>query len=49
VYKRGFAFTRTLLSGCQWVLRALVFPTLLVSGGPMLNGKFRGKDIGSGT
>jgi L-arabonate dehydrase len=24
-------------------------PTLLVSGGPMLNGKFRGGDIGSGT
>ena len=24
-------------------------PALLVSGGPMLNGKFRGKDIGSGT
>jgi L-arabonate dehydrase len=24
-------------------------PTLVVSGGPMLNGKFRGKDIGSGT
>lgn len=24
-------------------------PTVLVSGGPMLNGKFRGQDIGSGT
>ncbi len=24
-------------------------PTLVVSGGPMLNGKFRGQDIGSGT
>lgn len=24
-------------------------PTVLVSGGPMLNGKFRGRDIGSGT
>jgi len=24
-------------------------PTLVVSGGPMLNGKFRGRDIGSGT
>jgi dihydroxy-acid dehydratase len=24
-------------------------PTLMVSGGPMLNGKFRGEDIGSGT
>jgi len=24
-------------------------PTLLVSGGPMLNGKFCGKDVGSGT
>lgn len=24
-------------------------PTIVVSGGPMLNGKFRGKDIGSGT
>ena len=24
-------------------------PTLVVSGGPMLNGKFKGKEIGSGT
>src|SRR6266478_7795487 len=24
-------------------------PTIMVSGGPMLNGKFRGRDIGSGT
>src|SRR5258708_16442237 len=24
-------------------------PTLVVPGGPMLNGKFQGKDIGSGT
>jgi len=24
-------------------------PTLVISGGPMLNGKYRGKDIGSGT
>ena len=24
-------------------------PTIVLSGGPMLNGKFRGKDIGSGT
>ena len=24
-------------------------PTIVVSGGPMLNGKFRGRDIGSGT
>src|SRR5213078_4282249 len=24
-------------------------PALMVSGGPMLNGKFRGQDIGSGT
>ena len=24
-------------------------PAIVLSGGPMLNGKFRGKDIGSGT
>ena len=24
-------------------------PTILVSGGPMLNGKYKGRDIGSGT
>jgi dihydroxyacid dehydratase/phosphogluconate dehydratase len=24
-------------------------PTLVISSGPMLNGKFRGRDIGSGT
>src|SRR5260370_36014270 len=27
----------------------VVLPALMVSGGPMLNGKFRGRDIGSGT
>ncbi|MEO8736479.1 MAG: IlvD/Edd family dehydratase [Edaphobacter sp.] len=45
-----------LLCGCDKTTPALVMgaascdlPTLVVSGGPMLNGKFRGKDIGSGT
>src|SRR6266446_5518958 len=30
-------------------LDGVVLPTILVSGGPMLSGKFRGHDIGSGT
>ena len=30
-------------------VRAPQVPTILVSGGPMLNGKFKGRDIGSGT
>jgi len=30
-------------------LASVDIPTIVVSGGPMLNGKFRGKDIGSGT
>ncbi len=45
-----------LLTGCDKTTPALVMgaascdlPTLVVSGGPMLNGKFRGEDIGSGT
>jgi L-arabonate dehydrase len=45
-----------LLCGCDKTTPALVMgaascdvPALVVSGGPMLNGKFRGKDIGSGT
>lgn len=45
-----------LLCGCDKTTPALVMgaascdlPTIVVSGGPMLNGKFRGKDIGSGT
>jgi L-arabonate dehydrase len=45
-----------LLVGCDKTTPALVMgaascdlPSLVVSGGPMLNGKFRGKDIGSGT
>jgi dihydroxy-acid dehydratase len=45
-----------LLCGCDKTTPALVMgaascdlPSLVVSGGPMLNGKFRGKDIGSGT
>jgi dihydroxy-acid dehydratase len=45
-----------LLAGCDKTTPALLMgaascdlPALLVSGGPMLNGKFRGKDIGSGT
>src|SRR5262245_46796188 len=45
-----------LLVGCDKTTPALVMgaascdlPTLVVSGGPMLNGKFRGQDIGSGT
>src|SRR5438128_1349092 len=45
-----------LLVGCDKTTPACVMgaascdlPTLVVSGGPMLNGKFRGTDIGSGT
>jgi L-arabonate dehydrase len=45
-----------LLVGCDKTTPALVMgaascdvPTLVVSGGPMLNGKYRGEDIGSGT
>ena len=45
-----------LLVGCDKTTPALVMgasscniPTIAVSGGPMLNGKYRGSDIGSGT
>ena len=45
-----------LLCGCDKTTPSLVMgaascdvPTLVVSGGPMLNGKYRGQDIGSGT
>jgi L-arabonate dehydrase len=45
-----------LLVGCDKTTPALVMgaascdlPTVVLSGGPMLNGKFRGQDIGSGT
>jgi L-arabonate dehydrase len=45
-----------LLCGCDKTVPSLVMgaascdvPALVVSGGPMLNGKFCGKDIGSGT
>jgi L-arabonate dehydrase len=45
-----------LLCGCDKTVASLIMgaascdlPTLVVSGGPMLNGKFRGQDIGSGT
>ncbi len=45
-----------LLCGCDKTTPSLVMgaascdvPTLVVSGGPMLNGKYRGNDIGSGT
>src|SRR5246500_1938958 len=45
-----------LLCGCDKTTVSLVLgaasgdlPTIVVSGGPMLNGKYRGKDIGSGT
>jgi len=45
-----------LLCGCDKTTPSLVMgaascdlPTLVVSGGPMLNGKFQGKEIGSGT
>jgi L-arabonate dehydrase len=45
-----------LLAGCDKTTPALVMgaascdlPTILLSGGPMLNGRFRGTEIGSGT
>jgi dihydroxy-acid dehydratase len=45
-----------LLAGCDKTTPALLMgaascglPTILVSGGPMLNGKYRGEDIGSGS
>ena len=45
-----------LMCGCDKTTPALVMgaascdiPAIVVSGGPMLNGKFRGEDIGSGT
>jgi L-arabonate dehydrase len=45
-----------LLCGCDKTTPALIMgaascdlPALVLSGGPMLNGKFRGEDIGSGT
>ena len=45
-----------LLVGCDKTTPSLLMgaascdlPTIAVSGGPMLNGKFRGQDIGSGT
>jgi len=45
-----------LMCGCDKTTASLVMgaascdvPAIVVSGGPMLNGKFRGKDIGSGT
>lgn len=45
-----------LLCGCDKTVAALIMgaascdlPTIVVSGGPMLNGKFHGADIGSGT
>jgi dihydroxy-acid dehydratase len=45
-----------LLCGCDKTTPALIMgaascdlPTIVVSGGAMLNGKFRGRDIGSGT
>lgn len=45
-----------LLCGCDKTTPSTVMgaasvdlPTIVVSGGPMLNGKYRGKDIGSGT
>src|SRR5207237_4988563 len=45
-----------LLAGCDKTTPATLMgacsvdlPTILVSGGPMLSGKYHGKDIGSGT
>ncbi|MFI1966471.1 IlvD/Edd family dehydratase [Streptomyces pathocidini] len=45
-----------LLSGCDKTTPAMLMgaasvdlPALMVTGGPMLNGKFRGEDVGSGT
>ena len=44
------------MTGCDKTTPALLMgaascdvPAIVLSGGPMLNGKFRGKDIGSGT
>ncbi|WP_421726523.1 IlvD/Edd family dehydratase [Bauldia sp.] len=45
-----------LMAGCDKTTPSLLMgaascdlPTILISGGPMLNGKFHGRDIGSGT
>jgi dihydroxy-acid dehydratase len=45
-----------LLSGCDKTTPAMLMaaasvdlPAIMVTGGPMLNGKFRGRDVGSGT
>jgi len=45
-----------LMAGCDKTTPSLLMgaascdlPAILISGGPMLNGKYRGKDIGSGT
>ena len=45
-----------LLAGCDKTTPALLMgaascdiPSIMISGGPMLNGKFQGRDIGSGT
>ena len=45
-----------LMCGCDKTTPALIMgaascdvPTIVVSGGPMLNGKFQGRDLGSGT
>lgn len=45
-----------LMTGCDKTVPAMLMgaasadlPTIVVSGGPMLNGKFHGRDIGSGT
>src|SRR4029079_14666048 len=45
-----------LLCGCDKTTPSLIMgaascdvPAIVVSGGPMLNGKFRGRDLGSGT
>ena len=45
-----------LLSGCDKTTPAMLMaaastdlPAIMVTGGPMLNGKFRGADVGSGT
>jgi dihydroxy-acid dehydratase len=45
-----------ILGGCDKTIPSALMgacsvdlPTIVVSGGPMLNGKFRGRDIGSGT
>jgi dihydroxy-acid dehydratase len=45
-----------LMAGCDKTTPSLLMgaascdlPTIVISGGPMLNGKFRGRDIGSGT